>query len=105
MLGRVHVALSLRDRKAELSNNIGEAFGSPVAERQGDMGRSPIDVSPPSFGEPGGVSPGPDGARRSPGADAARLTKTIAENRVEQSQPAQQKTAPSGCSMRSLVSE
>jgi hypothetical protein len=29
------VALSLRDRKAELPNNVDEAFGSPVAERQG----------------------------------------------------------------------
>jgi hypothetical protein len=29
------VALSLRDRKAELSNSVDEAFGCPVAERQG----------------------------------------------------------------------
>ena len=57
LFGRVHVALPLRDRKTELPNNVGEAFGSPVAERQDYMGRSPIDVSPPAFGEPGGVSP------------------------------------------------
>jgi hypothetical protein len=31
----VNVALSLRDRKAELSNSVDEAFGCPVAERQG----------------------------------------------------------------------
>jgi hypothetical protein len=34
ILGKL-VALSPRDRKAELPNNVDEAFGSPVAERQG----------------------------------------------------------------------
>jgi hypothetical protein len=32
------VALSLRDRKAEWSNNVDEAFGVPVAPRQGYFG-------------------------------------------------------------------
>jgi hypothetical protein len=32
------VALSLRDRKAEWSNNVDETFGIPVAERQGYFG-------------------------------------------------------------------
>jgi hypothetical protein len=29
------VALSFRDRAAELSNNVDEGFGFPVAKRQG----------------------------------------------------------------------